>query len=159
MNRRLGQIETELHNLFEMRISGQITQIGDKTPDQVYNEYKTKKEFERKTIQESRAKLEQGNQDWKKKASDFFSDCCNAESKFLAAKEEKQYLFLRRVTSNLFLDDKQLIVTHKTPFCYLLKQADHPDWLAYWNDYRHANWQEASLYSEQVAELNAVYAN
>jgi len=31
--------------------------------------------------------------------------------------------------------------------------------LAYWNDYRHANWQQASLYSEQVDELNAIYAN
>lgn len=32
-------------------------------------------------------------------------------------------------------------------------------WLAQWNDYRNLDWQQASLYSEQINELNAIYAN
>ena len=124
VNRRLGQIDTELKNLFEMRVSGKITAIGDKSPDEVYEEYTVKKEFERKSLLEAKKKLENNDQAWKQKASNFFSDCCNATNKFLKATEEKQYLFLRRITSNVLLDNKQLVVTHQFPFSYLLKSHD-----------------------------------
>lgn len=129
MNRRTGQIDTELKNLFEMRVAGQIAAIDGKSPQEVYEEYTTKKEQERKNVLGAIAKLEMDSQDWKQKASNFFSDCCNAETKFLDADDEKQYLFLRRITSNAFLDNKQLIVTHQIPFNYLLKTIEHPSGL------------------------------
>jgi hypothetical protein len=129
MNRRLGQIEMELRNLFEMRIAGQILPIDGNNPQEVYEEYKSKKEAEKYSIQNKVKKLQLDDQEWKNKASNFFEDCCNAKYKFLHAEEEKQYLFLNRITSNVFLDEKKLIVTHKIPFTYLLKSDSHPNLL------------------------------
>lgn len=120
LNRRLGQIDTELKNLFEMRVSGQIYATEDKTPDEIYEEYRQKKDFERKNLLKSRLQLENDGLGLKKKASNFFSDCCNATTKFRAAKEDKQFRFLRRITSNVLLDEKKLVVTHQFPFNYLL---------------------------------------
>ena len=120
INRRLGQIDTELKNLFEMRVSGQIYATEDKTPDEIYEEYRQKKDFERKNLLKSKVQLENDGLGLKKKASNFFSDCCNATTKFLAAKEDKQFKFLRRITSNVLLDNKKLVVTHQFPFNYLL---------------------------------------
>lgn len=36
--------------------------------------------------------------------------------------------------------------------------SQNPTMLAQWNDYRNLDWQQASLYSEQINELNAIYA-
>ena len=148
MNRRIGQIETELKNLFEMRISGQIVPIADKNPQEVYEEYKAKKEQERKNLFETKAKLEQNNLDWEKKASNFFLLCTEATNRFLAADEEKQYLFLRQITSNVLLNNKKLEVTHQFPFNYLVKQPDHPDWLKTWDSYRRIDWINEIEYPE-----------
>src|SRR4030043_974469 len=126
MNRQLGQIETELRNLFEMRIAGKIVPIDGKTGDQIYEEYRIKKEAERKKILEARQKLEENSLEWKQKASNFYSDCTNATKKFLKAKEEKQHQFLRAISSNYFLNDKKVIVTHKTPFSELVKFNQRP---------------------------------
>jgi len=73
-------------------------------------------------ILQAKKKIEENSRDWKRKASDFFSDCCNATNKFLHATEEKQYLFLRKITSDVLLDNKQLVVTHQFPFSGLLKK-------------------------------------
>lgn len=126
INKRLGQIDTELTNLFEMRIAGSITSIGDKSADQVYEGYKQKKEFERQQLMEAKAKLESGDPQWQEKASNFFSLCCNATNLFLKADEPQQYQFLNRLTSNVLLDDKKLVVTHKFPFSLLVQQGTHP---------------------------------
>ncbi|OGM54632.1 hypothetical protein A3F62_04875 [Candidatus Woesebacteria bacterium RIFCSPHIGHO2_12_FULL_44_11] len=126
MNRRLGQIETELKNLFEMRIAGKILPMDGKTSDQVYEEYRLKKEVERKNILIAKKKLEENSQEWRQKASNFLSLCQNATNQFLKAQEEKQYLFLRKISSNLFLKDKEVIVTHRFPFSGLLEITSHP---------------------------------
>ncbi len=69
----------------------------------------------------------------RKKASNFFSDCCNATTKFLEAKEDKQFKFLRRITSNVLLDNRKLVVTHQFPFNYLVNlnriQFGSPAWI------------------------------
>ncbi len=122
INIRLGQVDTEMRNLFEMRMGGRIAALGNQTPEQVFEEYKLKKDIEHQKLLQARKKIEEGSKDWKQKASNFFSDCCDATNKFLHAKEDKQYLFLRRITSNVFLDNKQLIVTHQFPFSGLLKK-------------------------------------
>ncbi len=124
INRRLGQIDTELKNLFEMRVAGQIYATEDKTPDEVYEEYRLKKEAERKNLLKSKVQLEGNGTELKKKASNFFSDCCNATTKFLDATDDKRFKFLRRITSNVLLDNKQLVVTHQFPFNFLLKPQD-----------------------------------
>lgn len=124
MNKRLGQIDSELKNLFEMRIAGKIRPIGEKSPDEVYEDYCSDKEQEVKQLKQSKVKLESNSVDLLKKASNFYLDCCNATNKFLRAAEEKQYLFLRKITSNVLLDNKQLVVTHQFPFSYLLKPHD-----------------------------------
>ena len=126
MNRRLGQIDTELKNLFELRIAGKILPMDSKSAEEVYENYQLKKEVERKNILKAKKQLEENSLEWRKKASNFFLDCTDATNKFLKAKEEKQCNFLRAITSNLFLKDKQLIVTHKTPFSYLLNLNTHP---------------------------------
>lgn len=126
MNRRLGQIETELKNLFEMRIAGKIVPMDGKTADQVYEEYRLKKEIEQKNILSAKHKLEENSLEWQEKASNFFLNCTNATNKFLKAKEAKQHNFLRKISSNLFLKDKEVIVTHKFPFSELLKITSHP---------------------------------
>ncbi|HUD44422.1 MAG TPA: hypothetical protein VMR41_02680, partial [Patescibacteria group bacterium] len=51
--------------------------------------------------------------------------CCDATNKFLRATEEQQYLFLRAVSSDLFLDNKNLIITHKFPFSEIAKRDTH----------------------------------
>lgn len=129
MNRRLGQIDTELKNLFEMKIAGKISPMDSKNPEEVYEDYRIKKELERKKILDAKKKLEENSLEWQQKASNFFLDCTNATNKFLKAHEEKQYQFLRSVSSNLFLKDKKVIVTHKTPFSYLLNWPSHPKML------------------------------
>ncbi len=126
INRRLGQIDTELTNLFEMRLAGAITSMGDKSPDQVYEDYKRKKELERTQLTETKGKLENGDTQWEQKASNFFSLCCNATNRFLEAKESEQYQFLRVITSNVLLDNKKVIVTHKMPFSWLAQKSTHP---------------------------------
>lgn len=129
INRRLGQIELELKNLFELRIAGKILPLGDNNPDEIYADYLLEKEIEKKKLLESKKRIENNNGEWKQKASNFFSLCQNAENQFLKATEEKQYLFLSKITSNLFLDNRRLIVTHQFPFSALVKQAGHPNWL------------------------------
>jgi len=129
MNMRIGQIDTEMKNLFEMRVAGKIVAMGEKSPDEVYEEYMLKKEIDRKTILKSQKKLLEGNDDWKQKASNFFSYCCDATNHFMNAKEDKQYTFLRKVSSNLFLDNKQLVVAHQFPFSALLNLGSYPTML------------------------------
>ena len=126
MNRRLGQIETELKNLFEMKVAGKIIPMGGKNPDEVYEDYRIKKQMEKNKILEAKKKLEENSLEWKEKASNFFSDCTNATNKFLKAKEEKQHNFLRKISSNLFLEDKKVIVTHKFPFSELVEFNQRP---------------------------------
>lgn len=123
---RLGQVESELRNLFEMRMAGKITSLGDNSPDQVFEEYKLKKEIERQKLLEAQKRIESGNKDWREKASNFFLLCCDATNKFLRATEEQQYLFLRTISSDLFLDNKRLIVTHQFPFSEMAKRINHP---------------------------------
>jgi site-specific DNA recombinase len=120
-NKRLGQIDTELTNLFEMRISGKIHSTADKTSDDIYEEYRQKKEHERKSLLVTKNKLEDESFDLTKKASNFFSLCCDATNKFLDATEEKQFNFVKAITSNVLLDNKELIVTHQSPFDVLAK--------------------------------------
>ena len=126
ISKRIGQIDTELKNLFEMRIAGKITAIGDKSPDEVYEEYKQKKENDRIQLLGTQNKLEKNSLDWQKKASNFFLLCQNAEKYFLKAKELPQYLFLRKVSSNLFLTNKEVVVEHRFPFSYLVELNTHP---------------------------------
>ena len=126
INMRLGQIERELKNLFEMRLSGSITSMSDKSADEVYEEYKQKKEFEKMQLQSTKNKLEQNSLDWRKKASNFFLLCQNAKKYFLEAEEMQQYLFLRKVSSNLFLTNRELVVEHQFPFSYLVEMNAHP---------------------------------
>jgi len=126
INRRLGQIDSELTNLFEMRLADKILPLGDKNPDQVYEEYKSKKENERKSLLRSKAQFENSGTEWKSKSSNFFSDCTNATNKFLKATEEKQHQFLRAITSNAFLIDKKVEISHKLPFSYLVDFNAHP---------------------------------
>lgn len=126
IHRRVGQVDAELRNLFEMRIAGNVMPLGDKTSEQVYEEYKIRKEMERDKLLESAKKIEDGNKDWHVKASNFFLLCCDATNKFLKASEEQQYLFLRAVSSNLFLDYKSVVVTHQFPFSEVSKLLDHP---------------------------------
>ncbi len=121
INRRLGQLDTELKNLFEMRMRGQIYSMGDKSADEVYEGYRMEKENERKRLVISKEKLLQSNGDWKKKASNFFLMLNDAVNRFLNAAQEKQFNFLNKVTSNLLLLDKNIIVTHKFPFSELQK--------------------------------------
>ncbi|MGH7203708.1 MAG: recombinase family protein [Candidatus Levyibacteriota bacterium] len=123
---RLGQVDTALRNLFEMRMTGKLTSLGNKTPEEVFEEYKLKHEIERQKLVEAERKLEDGNKDWRQRASNFFLLCCDATNKFLKADEDKQYLFLRAVSSDLFLDNKNLVVTHQFPFSELTKLARHP---------------------------------
>ena len=115
---------------------GRILPLGDKNPDEIYADYLLQKEVEKKRLIDSKHKIENNNGEWKQKASDFFILCQNATDLFLKATEEKQYLFLKRITSDLFLDNSQLIVTHQFPFSALLKQADHPNLLSGWDDFR-----------------------
>jgi DNA invertase Pin-like site-specific DNA recombinase len=125
INIRLGQIDAELKNLFEMRIAGKIETFDGKTQDEVYEDYKFKKQLERKKLLKQKQQIEENNKDWKQKASNFFSDCCDATNKFVKAAEEKQYRFLRRITSNVVLDEKKLVVSHQFPFSLLLKLNGH----------------------------------
>ena len=94
--------------------------------DLLIEEYKMKKEIERQELLQVKEKMADGSKDWQQKASNFFSLCCNATNEFLRAKEDKQYLFLRKITSNVFLDNKQLIFTHEYPFSQLAKRGTHP---------------------------------
>ncbi len=112
-----------------MRMSGKITSMGNKTPDEIFEEYKMKKEVERQKLLEAQKKIEGGSRDWREKASNFFLLCCDATNKFLRATEEQQYHFLRAVSSDLFLDNKKVVVTHQFPFSELLKKHDHPGML------------------------------
>lgn len=125
INIRLGQIDTELRNLFELRIAGKIEPFEGRTPEQVYEEYRLKRETERKKLISKKAQIEANNREWKQKASNFFSLCVDATNRFLKAKEEQQYLFLRKITSNVFLDNKKLVVTHQFPFSGLLRKDSY----------------------------------
>ena len=129
INIRLGQIDSELRNLFEMRIAGKIEPLEGKTPEEVYEEYRFKKKIEHNKLLAVKKKIEENNKDWKRKASNFFSLCIDATNRFKDAFEDKQYLFLQRITSNVFLDEKQLVVTHQFPFSGLLKNDTHPSGL------------------------------
>lgn len=124
ITRRLGQIDTELQNLFEMRISNKIPLMGNKTPEDTFEEMRLKKEFERNRLLEAKSKLENDNDKWKEKASNFLSYCINATNLFLEAEEQKQYLFLRKISSNLFLGNKKVVVTYQFPFSELAKRSD-----------------------------------
>lgn len=126
MNLRLGQIDAEVKNLFEMRVAGKIVAIGEKTPDEVYEEYMTKKDIERKNILKAQKNLLEGNDDWKQKASNFFSYCNNATYQFKKAKEDKQYNFVRKVSSNLLLNERKIDITHRFPFSELALWNAHP---------------------------------
>ncbi len=75
---------------------------------------------ERKKLTEKKNKLLSNNQDWKQKASNFFLTLIDAKNKFLEANQEKQYASVRRVSSNLLLLNKSVIVEDKTPYSYLL---------------------------------------
>lgn len=125
INRRLGQLDSELHKLFESYLSGKIISMGDRTAEQVYEEFKFKKESERNVLLTRKETLLSESDDWKEKASNFFSVCINATNRFLNASDEKKAEFLRIITSNLFLDNKQLTVTHQFPFSALVKSHDH----------------------------------
>ena len=65
MNRRLGQIETELINLFEMKVAGKIMPMGGKNPDDVYEDYRIKKQMQNNKIQKTKKKLEKNIMDIK----------------------------------------------------------------------------------------------
>jgi len=126
INRRLGQLETELHNLLGAYIAGRIEPIGERSSDQIYEEFRVKKVYERDLLLRKRTGFLEASDNWKEKASNFFSLCVDATNRFLKAEDEKQANFLRVITSNVLLDSKQLIVTHQFPFSVLLKYPERP---------------------------------
>lgn len=124
ITRRLGQVDNEARKLFDAYISGRVMAIGERSSEQVYEEFRLKKEYERDQLSIQRDKLLNDSDDWKEKASNFFSLCVDAKNRFLSAPEEKQVDFLKVITSNVLLDNKQLVVAHQFPFSALLKSSE-----------------------------------
>lgn len=129
ISKRLGQLENELHKLFDAYIGEKIVSIGERTAEQVYDEFKLRKEIERDTLLKRKKLILEDSDEWKEKASNFFSLCVDAKNRFLNATEEKQANFLRTITSNVLLDNKQLVVTHQFPFSVLIKSSDRTNLL------------------------------
>lgn len=123
---RLGQIDQELRGLFQSLIRGQIPTIEGRTSQQIYEEEKMKLEMEQRKLVQAKLRIEEGSKEWKQKASNFFSLCLDATNLFLNAEDDKRFNFLRKTTSNLFLDNKQLVVTHQFPFSEMAKRATYP---------------------------------
>lgn len=123
---RLGQIDSELRNLFTSKLRGEIPVIEGHNPENVYQEYRLKLEMEHKKLSQAKKKIEEGSKDWKQKASNFFSLCVDATNLFLKANDDKRFPFLKKITSNVFLDNRKLVVTHQFPFSEMAKRTSHP---------------------------------
>ena len=129
INIRLGQIDSELRSIFQTFIRRQIPSFEGRTPQQIYEEERLKLEVEQRKLLQTKKKLEEGSQEWKRKSSNFLSDCINATNLFLEAKDDKRFRFLNRVTSNVFLSEKKLLVSHKFPFSEMAKYKGHEQML------------------------------
>ena len=118
---RLGQIETELHRLLDMHLAGTLPQFAGKTSDEVYTEIRHKKELEKEDLLKNRDGLLKDTSVWKEKASNFFLLCIDAQKQFTDSSDEQKARFLKEVTSNVFLNNKTLEITHRFPFSEMLK--------------------------------------
>ena len=152
INIKLGQVDVTLRGLFQSYIRGQIPSYEGRTPQQIYEEERLKLEVEQKKLLHTKKKLEEGSEEWKQKSSNFLSDCINATNLFLEAKDDKRFRFLNRVTSNVFLDDRKLAITHKFPFSEMANRTAHPGLLATWDGFRQMRWEEELEYPEQMLQ-------
>lgn len=129
INIKLGQVDAALQGLFQSLIRKQIPSYQGRTPQQIYDEERLKLEVEQKKLLQTKKKLDEGSEEWKQKSSNFLSDCINATNLFLEAKDDKRFRFLNRVTSNVFLNEKKLLVSHKFPFSEMAKYRGHEQML------------------------------
>lgn len=136
INIKLGQVNATLRDLFQSFIRRQIPSYEGRTPQQIYDEERLKLEVEQKKLLQTKKKLEEGSEEWKRKSSNFLSDCINATNLFLEAKDDKRFRFLNRVTSNVFLNEKKLLVSHKFPFSEMAKYRGHEQMLRVMSDVR-----------------------